>query len=192
MIAKAGGKLPGAPPLDPGAGGGKLESRGIFVPGRPPRPSAVWYRSRRCRAPGGPRRLRGKACEHKRLRGCREAARSNRLGKSVSAHRPPCRRKRPVSAPRGKFQEGGRSPILGHFKGWGAGAGEIEVPRPALSFSPLSFGKKAGPPEAGPPDDGRVWAPYGVGGQRPLIRLAFGQPPSPRGGRLRAERADGA
>ena len=85
LIAKAGGKLPGASPLDPGAGGGKLELRGIFVPGRPPRPSAVWYRSRRCRAPGGPRRLRGKTCEHQHLRRCREAARSNRLGKSAAA-----------------------------------------------------------------------------------------------------------
>ena len=36
-------------------------------------------------------------------------------------------------------------------------------PSPTLSFSPLSFGKKVGPPEAGPPLGGRmISAPTGM------------------------------
>ena len=54
------------------------------------------------------------------------------------------------------------SPLLVVSRG-GCRAGEIEIPRPALSFPPLSFGKKVGPPEAGPPLGGRmISAPTGM------------------------------
>ena len=53
-------------------------------------------------------------------------------------------------------------PLFGRFKGWGVGAGEIEIPRPDPFFPAAFFGKKAVPPEAPPPiryDSGRTkWA----------------------------------
>ena len=39
-------------------------------------------------------------------------------------------------------------PLFGRFKGWGVGAGEIEIPRPDPFFPAAFFGKKAVPPEA--------------------------------------------
>ena len=47
-------------------------------------------------------------------------------------------------SPGGYIQYGGRSPLIGRFKGWGVGAGEIGIPRPDPSFPPLSSARKRG------------------------------------------------
>ena len=50
--------------------------------------------------------------------------------------------------PGGTSNRGAAAPLIGRFKGWGVGAGEIEIPRPDPFFPAAFFGKKAVPPEA--------------------------------------------
>ena len=44
----------------------------------------------------------------------------------------------------GTSNRGAAAPLIGRFKGWGVGAGEIGIPRPDPSFPPLSSARKRG------------------------------------------------
>ena len=44
----------------------------------------------------------------------------------------------------GTSNRGAAAPLIGRFKGWGVGAGEIRIPRPDPSFPPLSSARKRG------------------------------------------------
>ena len=47
-------------------------------------------------------------------------------------------------SPGGTSNRGAAAPLIGRFKGWGVGAGEIGIPRPDPSFPPLSSARKRG------------------------------------------------
>ena len=65
-------------------------------------------------------------------------------GGGLRCNAPPLRRAGIPSLPGGTSNRGAAAPLIGRFKGWGVGAGEIGIPRPDPSFPPLSSARKRG------------------------------------------------